>query len=231
MSINHKSDRNERGLPADLGKVVRSSDHDGQEWLGLQLGDARSDSLGVAAPGNVSEVEVEALRERFVQTLKISQLGATTVAFTPQLGLSPLDIIVGGQRTLPEVQLINPELLQVLMKDPKFSESCKTPEPIVIDGSVEFTEDLNKADQIKLLEVDGKQIAKTEDFAQAFVAFFVLTGKPFIGEGEDFEIQGTPFVRTDSGLFRYVHGQGLYQAVDNSSVPSPVVRAAGRVIP
>jgi hypothetical protein len=227
-----RRNENETVLPATVKNAVssggnQSHEHNLAESLELGLEDLHFDKS--AETVDLPSPDVTALREVFLSRFEISPRGATTVAFTSQPEVSPLEMIIDGLQALPDVQLIEPELLEAWIRDPRFSQPDTKCEEIVIDGSVKYTENLDLRGQLSLLEVDGKQIARTEDFARAFIAFFVSTGRPFFGEGEDFLIQGTPYVRTDSGLFRYSCGQGLQQVVDHTDIPSPVVRVAGRV--
>ncbi len=169
-------------------------------------------------------------RDAFLRETQAEQLDRNTVAFVLRSGKSRFDLIESGQQALPDHLLIDPDLLEYWSYDPRFITPNKTDEQIIIVGNVRWGEDLTFLDQLCLLESEGLEVARAEDFVAAFVVFFVLTTKPIMSEDEDdWIVQGSRSVRTEREVLSYNIFDGLGYYFVDAELESPNTGIAARL--
>lgn len=161
---------------------------------------------GNAPLADASRKELLGLQKiAFLERFNVEKLNATTVALTLKPGDSRLDLILAAKQLFPEVEIIDPELLQEWRLDSKFSDPVNTTERIVVNGSVKYGTNSSLSEQLEQLQYENLTLANEHNLAAGFAAFFVAEEKPLIAERGD----SCYSVRTACGVFRYLAWQGL----------------------
>jgi hypothetical protein len=157
--------------------------------------------------------------ELFIAKYNIQVHGAHEVSFVLPQGVSRYEMLSEAQGVVKELDLVWPIQLTKWETDPKFTDSCRTPERIRIDGHVKGGDAKTLAQQEAFLTRKKLPLANLEDLAAAFVAHYVATGQSLF-EGK--------WVRTAGGALLF-YSYGLSEFLIDDADSSRVVAVSARV--
>jgi hypothetical protein len=170
--------------------------------------------LDALAELKASGTELQKLRatlsptELFIAKYNIQVHGPHEVSFVLPQEVSRYEMLSEAQGLVNERDLVWPIQLTIWQTDPKFTNTCSTPERIQIDGHVEGGDGKTRDKQEAFLKRKGLPLVSLEDLAAAFVAFYVAAGTSLF-EGK--------WVRAAGGAFSFNTGGLVVGAVDDGS--------------
>ncbi len=150
----------------------------------------KQDALDALAELKTTDAEFQKLRstlsptDLFIAKYNIQVHGAHEVSFVLPTGVSRYEMLCEAQGVVGEREgreLVWPDQLKEWEKNPKFTDTCTTPERIQIDGHVEGGDEKTRAEQEAFLKRKKLPLASLEDLAAAFVAHYVAAGETLFG--------------------------------------------------
>jgi hypothetical protein len=147
----------------------------------------KQDALDALAELRASSAEFQGLRstlsptDLFIAKYNIQVHGSHEVLFVLPTGVSRYEMLLEAQEVVRERTLVWSDDLKKWEKNPKFTDTCTTPERIQIDGHVEGGDEKTRAEQEAFLKRKKLPLASLEDLAAAFVAHYVAAGETLFG--------------------------------------------------
>lgn len=132
-----------------------------------------------------------------------------------------------AQGLVKEQDLVLPGQLTEWDTDPKFTDTCSTPERIQIDGHVDGGDGKIRAKQAAFLKRKKLPLASLQDLAAAFVANYIATGEPLFGWYD--KPSHTSFLVRAAGGALYFNSSGLSVYVISDGYGGSYMAVASRV--